>query len=77
MTSYLTIEDIIRMAKEAGINSNEFFIATKLLIKGKTIRVEGIINMSTGNLLVNNGRTRFDGQSHRSFGPGTRIASIL
>lgn|GEM_PF-4370251 len=77
MTPYLTITDIVNIAKEAKLSSNELFINVELLVKGQKINVEGIVNMSTRNLLVNNGRKRFNGQSHRSFGPGTRIVSIL
>lgn len=77
MILHVTISDVINLLKKADIKTNEFFIAAELQIKGQKVSVHGIINISERNLLVEDGLKISKQKRFKSYGPGTRIASIL
>ncbi|MCK4919196.1 MAG: hypothetical protein KAS01_02320 [Candidatus Pacebacteria bacterium] len=77
MELHTTIESVIVALKKSNIETDEFFIAAELIIKGQKVKVCGIINISKCNLLVKNGLTTSKNIRYKSYGPGTRIISIF
>ena len=77
MELHTTIRNIVVALKNSNIETDEFFIAAELMIKGQKVKVCGIINISRCNLLVKNGLTISKNVRYKSYGPGTRIISIF
>lgn len=71
----MKLEDVFYLLKDA--KENYFYLAAKLKIKEREIWVSGIIYVSEKKFLVQNGRKISGQPRYRSYGPGTRITSIL